>query len=190
MSLFDAFNHSFAAVSTGGFSTRADSIGYWDSAAVEAVTLPLMVLGNLSFVTAWSLWRGRLRFVVRNGEVRLMAALIPLSVAAVLRVHLSGASTPQLGKAFRVALFETVSALTTTGFSDGGLRKLERLRGVCAHRAHADRRRHLLDGRRHQAVSGLSVLEAADLGGQALPHATSCRHGAPPLGGQPARLCR
>jgi trk/ktr system potassium uptake protein len=116
MSLFDAFNHSFAAVSTGGFSTRPDSIGTWDSAPVEAVSLALMVLGNLSFVTAWSLWRGRLRYVVRNGEVRLMAALIPLSVAAAFVFTCRGLY-PEVSKAFRVALFETVSALTTTGFS-------------------------------------------------------------------------
>ena len=119
MSLFDAFNHSFTAVSTGGFSTRPDSIGTWNSTAVEAVTLPLMVLGNLSFVTAWSLWRGRLRFVVRNGEVRLMAALIPLSVAAAFVFTCSGLY-PSTSKAFRVAIFETVSALTTTGFSTVG----------------------------------------------------------------------
>jgi len=30
MSLFDAVNHSFTVFSTGGFSTRASSIGYWD----------------------------------------------------------------------------------------------------------------------------------------------------------------
>ena len=40
MSPFDALNHSFCAVSTGGFSTRAESIGYWNSVAVEAVTIP------------------------------------------------------------------------------------------------------------------------------------------------------
>jgi trk system potassium uptake protein TrkH len=116
MSLFDAFTHSFAAVSTGGFSTRPDSIGTWDSAPVEAVSLALMVLGNLSFVTAWSLWQGRLKYVVRNGEVRLMAVLIPLSVAAAFVFTCRGLY-PEIGKAFRVALFETVSALTTTGFS-------------------------------------------------------------------------
>jgi trk system potassium uptake protein TrkH len=115
MSLFEAFNHSFAAVSTGGFSTRPDSVGTWDSVAVEAVTLPMMVLGNLSFVTAWFLWRGRLKAVVHNGEVRLMAALIPLSVGAVF-VFTCRRLYPEIGKAFRVAIFETVSALTTTGF--------------------------------------------------------------------------
>ena len=116
MSLFDALNHSFAAVSTGGFSTRVESIGYWDSAAIEAVTLPLMILGNLSFVTAWMLWRGKLRAVVRNGEVRVLVVLIPLSAAAIFLLT-SRALYPQIGKSIRVAVFETVTAITTTGFS-------------------------------------------------------------------------
>ncbi len=116
MSLFDAVNHSFAAVSTGGFSTRAESIGYWNSTAIEAVTLPLMLLGNLSFVTAWLLWRGRLPVVARNGEVRLLVVLIPLSVAAMFLLT-SRALYPQFGKSIRVAVFETVTAITTTGFS-------------------------------------------------------------------------
>jgi len=116
MSGFDAVNHSFAAVSTGGFSTRAESIGYWNSTAIEAVTLPLMLLGNLSFVTAWLLWRGRLRMVARNGEVRLLVVFFPLSAVAMFLLT-SRTLYPQLGRSIRVAVFETVTAMTTTGFS-------------------------------------------------------------------------
>jgi len=116
MSFFDAVNHSFAAISTGGFSTHAESIAFWDSSAVEAVTLPLMLLGNLSFVTAWFLWRGKLQTVARNGEIRLMTVLIPVSAAAVF-FFTCRTLYAELGKSVRVAVFETVSALTTTGFS-------------------------------------------------------------------------
>jgi trk system potassium uptake protein TrkH len=116
MSFFNGINHAFAAVSTGGFGTHSESIGYWDSVAVEAVTVPLMILGNMSFVTAWFLWRGKLKAVTRNGEVRLMAVLIPASAAAVFLFTCQGLY-PHLGKSIRVAVFETVSALTTTGFS-------------------------------------------------------------------------
>ncbi len=116
MSLFDAVNHAFAAVSTGGFSTKAESIGYWDSIFIEGITIPLMILGNLSFVTAWLLWRGKFNFVFKNGEVRLQSILIPLSAALVFIV--TGKTLyPHIGKAIRVSIFETVSALTTTGFS-------------------------------------------------------------------------
>jgi trk system potassium uptake protein TrkH len=119
MSSFDAVNHAFTAVSTGGFSTRAESIGFWDSTAVEIVTLALMLLGNLSFVTAWFLWRGKLRTVARNGEVRLVAVLIPLSVAALFLLT-TREVYPRLGKPLRVACFEAVTAVTTTGFSSVG----------------------------------------------------------------------
>jgi len=119
MSFFDAVNHTFAAISTGGFSTHVESIGYWDSPAVEGVSIPLMLFGNMSFVTAWSVLRGRFRFVIRNGEVRVMAVLIPLSAMAVL-MFTCQSIYPGLEKATRVAAFETISALTTTGFQTVG----------------------------------------------------------------------
>ena len=116
MDWFDALNHSFPAVSTGGFSTQPESIGHWDSVAIEAVSLPLMIMGNLSFVTAWLMLQGKWRAVVRNGEVRLMAILLPVSVLALALLTTRGLY-PTLGKQVRVAAFEAVSALTTTGFS-------------------------------------------------------------------------
>jgi trk system potassium uptake protein TrkH len=119
MSVFDAVNHAFAAVSTGGFSTRAESIGYWDSPAVEAATLPLMLLGNLNFVTAWFLFRGKFRAVFRNAEVRFAAVLLPLTATA-LFLSTSQWLYPRLGKSLRVAVFEATTALTTTGFSTVG----------------------------------------------------------------------
>jgi trk system potassium uptake protein TrkH len=119
MSFFDAINHSFAAVSTGGFSTHTENIGYWDSPVIEAVSIPLMLIGNLSFVTAWSLLRGRLRLVKRNNEIRVMSVLIPLAATLVL-IFTSLSIYPQLAKAIRVAVFETISALTTTGFQTVG----------------------------------------------------------------------
>ncbi|MBN1360215.1 MAG: TrkH family potassium uptake protein [Sedimentisphaerales bacterium] len=113
---FDAINHTFAAISTGGFSTQPDSIGHWDSPAVEAVSIPLMVLGNMNFLTAFLLFRGRFRAVARNGEVRLIAVLLPVCVLALLfLVCLPLYAT--LSKSLRVAVFETFTALTTTGFS-------------------------------------------------------------------------
>lgn len=116
MSCFDAVNHSFAAVSTGGFGTYPESIGHWNSVAIEAVTILLMILGNLSFITAWFLIRGKLRFVARNGEVRIFAVLIPISFAFVF-FFTCNSLYPLLSKSLRVSIFEVVSALTTTGFS-------------------------------------------------------------------------
>jgi trk system potassium uptake protein TrkH len=119
MGWFDAINHAFAGLSTGGFSTRVESIGYWDSPSVEAVILVLMILGNLSFVTAWLLMRGKIDSVLRNGEIRIMGFLLPLSILLVFFLTLQ-TLYPEPGKGIRVAVFEMVTALTTTGFSTVG----------------------------------------------------------------------
>lgn len=118
MGWFDAVNHALAAVSTGGFSTRPTSIGFWDSGLVEAVTIVLMVLGTMNFLTAWALARGKLSTFLRNGEIR-MAALLAAAGGLVIFASMK-ATFPAAGKAVRVGLFEAVTALSTTGFSTVG----------------------------------------------------------------------
>lgn len=82
MSPFDAVNHAVAALSTGGFSTHPESIGYYDSQAIEIITVVLY----------------------------LMACTVP--AVAVLLFLTFGTVLPE---SFRAALFQVVSALTTTG---------------------------------------------------------------------------
>lgn len=119
MSMFDAINHSFAAISTGGFSTRVESIGYWDSPLIEAVTIPLMILGNLNFLTVYLLVNRKFRAFIRNGEIRLFT-LATVVGASALFLGVSVGLYPAIGKGVRVAVFEAVSAITTTGFSTVG----------------------------------------------------------------------
>lgn len=116
MDIFDAVNHTFPAISTGGFSTKFDSIGHWNSLSVEGVTLTLMVLGNLNFLTAYLLLHGKIKAVSKNGELRLMFLLVPVCAATLFFLVCIGLY-PTLSKSVRVAVFESVSALTTTGFS-------------------------------------------------------------------------
>jgi trk system potassium uptake protein TrkH len=116
MPIFEAINHTFSAISTGGFSTHVESIGYWDLPGIELVTIILMILGNLNFVTAYLLIRYRVRSFLKNGEIRLFALLVPLC-SAILFFSTVSQLYPHLSKSIRVSLFEVISALTTTGFS-------------------------------------------------------------------------
>lgn len=118
MHFFDAVNHSFSAVATGGFSTRPENIGAWGEVRVEAVSIPLMLLGSLNFLTAWTLVRRRFLWASRSGELRLVAVVIPL--AAVLLYVLVAEPLYGGSRGARVAVFESVSALTGTGFSTVG----------------------------------------------------------------------
>jgi len=119
MDIFNAVNHTFTAISTGGFSTKTDSIGHWNSLSVEAVTLPLMILGSLNFLTAYLLLHGKTKAASRNGEVRLMLLLVPVCSVALFFLVCTNLY-PTLSKSVRVAVFQTVTALTTTGFSTVG----------------------------------------------------------------------
>lgn len=116
MSFFDALNHTFAAVSTGGFSTRPDSIGYWDSALIEAIIIVLMFAGTINFLVVFTAIKGKWKAIIRHGEIRLMGLMIPL-VSLLIFGFVTISLYPSTTKAVRVALFETISALTTTGFS-------------------------------------------------------------------------
>lgn len=116
MDWFDAVNHAFTALSTGGFSTKAESIAFWHSPAVEAVTIVLMLLGTLNFLTAYTLLRKKYRAAVRNSEVRLTALLLLIG-SAVLLFGVTGGLYPTLGERLRASVFNAVSALSTTGFA-------------------------------------------------------------------------
>lgn len=115
MSWFDAINHAFTALATGGFSTKAQSIGYWDSALIEGVIIILMILGTTNFLVAYTLFQRKFRAATRNGELRLM--LVVCVVATVSLYFIVTRHVYEGDKALRVAVFETVSAISNAGFN-------------------------------------------------------------------------
>ncbi|MBN1958688.1 MAG: TrkH family potassium uptake protein [Desulfuromonadales bacterium] len=121
MSWFDAINHSFCALSTGGFSTQPESIGNWNAFHVELVMMVLMLLGTTNFLVSYALWKGKFRLALRNAETHLLGIVALLSVAA-----LFWSTTTQLyaglSQQFRAALFQSISALSTTGYTTSDLR--------------------------------------------------------------------
>ena len=116
MDWFDGLNHSIAALSTGVFSTKAESIGYYDSLGIELVTIVLMLLGCTNFLAHLFLIRGKLKTFFRYCEVRFMLMICgfftPVMAVLLLYAGLSG----NVGQGFRDGLFQVVTALTTTGF--------------------------------------------------------------------------
>ncbi|KOA20846.1 Trk system potassium uptake protein TrkG [Clostridium homopropionicum DSM 5847] len=116
MSIFDAINHSIAAVSTGGFSTKVNSIGEYKSPIIELITIILMILGTTNFAAHYLILKGKVKRFFRIGEVRFMFFLMSLSIPLLAFYTLRGLYT-SLGRSFRIAIFEATSAISTTGFS-------------------------------------------------------------------------
>ena len=115
MGLFDAINHSIAAVATGGFSTKALSIGHYDSLPIEIVTMILMLLGGTNFMVHLMLLKGKLKNVVSHIELKLLLILsvifIPIFVINLLTLY-----DGNFGFSLRVASFQFITAITGTGY--------------------------------------------------------------------------
>ncbi len=116
MNGFDAFNHALTAVATGGFSTRNESIAFYDSAAIEFVSVLLMILGSINFLAVYMLLRRKYRMFFRNGEVQFLAVIVPAFILVVFFTTALDAYDA-LDKQIRVTVFEVTSALTTAGYT-------------------------------------------------------------------------
>ncbi|WP_202707618.1 TrkH family potassium uptake protein [Sporosalibacterium faouarense] len=119
MPWFDSINHSIAALSTGGFSTVTGSIGEYDSLAIELITIVLMFLGTINFAAHFILLKGQVKNFFKVGEIRFMFLLLTLAIPIIIFVSMIPLYE-SISKSIRVGLFETISALSTTGFSTVG----------------------------------------------------------------------
>ncbi len=117
LSRLDAIFHTFAAIGTGGFSTRNSNVEAFNSVAVELVLIVLMVVGGLNFTLHFRLivlrqWR----VFVRDSEVRLYFGLLAVAVLLV-SLSLSSSMGTSWWHSVRLSAFQVVSIMTATGFS-------------------------------------------------------------------------
>jgi trk system potassium uptake protein TrkH len=116
MSWFDAVNHSFTTMSTGGFSTQNESIAAFNSPAIEYIITAFMMVGGINFSMLYFLAKGRIGKAFKNEELRTYLGVL-IVFALVITVVLFSSSTLSVEESFRQSLFQVTSIITTTGFS-------------------------------------------------------------------------
>jgi trk system potassium uptake protein TrkH len=117
MGPFDAVNHALTTVSTGGFSTRSDSIAAFDSRAVELYVVVGMVLSGVNFALYFQASQGRLGRVFGNRELQAYLGIIAVGTAVMTASLYAFDYQDSLIVAFQEALFQSASLLTGTAFS-------------------------------------------------------------------------
>ncbi len=123
MNWFDAVNHAMAAVATGGFSTKNNSIGEYHSIAIELAAIAAMMFGAISFSDWYNLLiKGRIRRFLLSPELKMLISTTALATLAGQLVLMQAGYT--LFQAIRYSLFQVVSSVTTTGFQDRSLADL------------------------------------------------------------------
>ena len=116
MDIFDAVNHSFSTVATGGFSTRNTSIMYYDSTAINIVLMILMTLSAMHFGLIYAIFATRsLKPMGQSINRYYLSAILVLSVMVTISLMGKG-GYDSFGKAVIASSFQVISYITTTGF--------------------------------------------------------------------------
>jgi trk/ktr system potassium uptake protein len=118
MSLFDAISHSFATISTGGFSTHDASIGYFESGKIEAVAIFFMFISGINFSLHFFSWKNTsIKAYWYDTELRAYVCILLIICLVCTSYHLLKDNYETFGKALEDSLFQTVSITTSTGFT-------------------------------------------------------------------------
>ncbi len=115
MTLFDAVNHSFTTMATGGYSTKTASLAYWDSPFIHYVVVVFMFLAGTNFTLSYFAMHLRFKKVWQNEEFRYYVGFL-LGFTILLSIILSFTEIQTREESFRHSLFQVVSIITTTGF--------------------------------------------------------------------------
>ena len=116
MDIFDALNHAMSTVSTGGFSTRNNSLGYYDSSPIVWITTFFMIISGINFLAHLRFFSDRDVSGYKRAEVRwYLAVFVFLSV--VLTVSIVWVDSVEMSEALTQSFFTIASVLTTTGFA-------------------------------------------------------------------------
>ncbi len=120
MTPFDALNHAFTTVCTGGFSTHDASFGYFESPALRWVAIIFMIAGAVPFLAYLKIARrGRLRErLSERVEPQVLLFFVVLAASTmVIFAWLAINEVYPVGDAFTEAAFNVVSIITTTGYA-------------------------------------------------------------------------
>ncbi len=115
MNLFDSICHSFATVSTAGFSTRNTSISEY-SPYVQNVIGVFMFLGGVSYIVYYFLVRFEFRKIADFEELWFYIFFVTGATIIVTLILYTGTDR-NLALSLRHGFFQVISQMTGTGFA-------------------------------------------------------------------------
>ncbi len=123
MTFFDAINHSMSTLSTGGFSTKNNSIAYWNNQPlIQYIIVIFMFLAGTNFVLSYFVFTKKIKKVIQDDEFKLYISFLILFSLFVFFIILYrnnillNSSISKIEIILRESIFQVVSIITTTGF--------------------------------------------------------------------------
>lgn len=113
MSIFDAITHAFTTMSTGGFGTKAASLGAFSPTA-QWIVIAFMVLAGVSFALHYKALRNADPLAyLRHAEFRIYGGILLAATGFIIVGTWGGAVFDTV----RDGVFTSVSLVTTTGYA-------------------------------------------------------------------------
>jgi len=116
LSWYESITHSFTCLATGGFSTRTASIAAFHNPAVEMTLAFFAFIGGTNFLAHYILFKYGLRRFLGYYEVKAAIFFVLASTGLIVYdlMHYLGID---FFNALRYAIFQTISIMTTTGYT-------------------------------------------------------------------------
>lgn len=116
MNLFDAINFSMSTTATGGFGTRNGSFAFFHSRFLEYACTVFTFLSGINFALLYaSVFKGKLKKLFHSSEFKFYLFAV-LAFSLFITIKLVTNNHYDLEHAFRKAVFQVVTFMTTTGF--------------------------------------------------------------------------
>lgn len=117
MNFFDSVCQTFAAIATGGFSTRNAGMAYWDSGYAMIILSVVMFIAGVNFMLLYAGWKNGIREILRNDVFRAFSLMVIVAYLLLLVSALVSGEETDVSRLLVYPLFHVVSAVTSTGFS-------------------------------------------------------------------------
>ena len=114
MPIFDSITHAMTTLATGGYSTKSNSLGAFDSINIEIIITFGMIVGSLPFVHYLSIFKNGWKNLIKDEQVKWFILILFFLVFIVtLNLYVNGLD---FFSSLRVSMFNVVSIITGTGF--------------------------------------------------------------------------
>ena len=117
MDLFDALTHTFGTLATGGFSPRAESVGYYQSAYIHIVITVFMIMAGTNFILYYKMITRQFTSLIRDSEFKSYVGIFAVATIAITVSLYQSGTYGSVAESARFAGFQAASILTTTGYA-------------------------------------------------------------------------
>jgi len=120
MPLFDSMCHTFGTMATGGFSTKNNSISFYQSPAIHLIITFFMISAGANFSLYYFFLKKKFSHVLKDSEFRHYLIIIFVSTLVFFVVLMFYSKSADLFKSWQDTIvssfFNVVSIMTTTGY--------------------------------------------------------------------------